>query len=97
MAEPSPLSASAAATRALNSEVRCLLFRFIGLISGQFAPLRPAKVAFDRWIRFPGPLQAVGFHEDDSTVKLLQSPRMIVIVLHPMVPQRSCKLLRHRR
>ena len=74
MAEPSPLSASAAATRALNSEVRCLLFRFIGLISGQFAPLRPAKVAFDRWIRFPGPLQAVGFHEDDSNRETLTKP-----------------------
>jgi len=39
----------------IDSELIALLFRFIGLISGgAFAPLRPAKISIDRWLRFPG-------------------------------------------
>jgi hypothetical protein len=51
----SPLCASAAMW-ALNSAVRCLLFPFIGLILGAFAPLRPAKVLTDGSPCFAGSL-----------------------------------------
>jgi hypothetical protein len=40
--------------------VRCLLFRFIGLISGSFARPDQLKFSTTLWLRFPGPLHYSG-------------------------------------